>query len=114
MNAEQLAKMQAGRQAATEARKAEAQRLAGDEDAAWAERHERAAADHRRENEHGLLDSTGKRVTASATADPKARPNPGAGDTSPGIFLADHHERNTAGVDRRHWLQTTVPGGEDL
>ncbi len=45
MNADQLAKMQAGRQAAADARRAEQARLDGDEHAAWEERHHRAYQD---------------------------------------------------------------------
>lgn len=45
MTAEQLAKMQAGRQAASEARHAERARLAGDEHAQWEARHQRARND---------------------------------------------------------------------
>jgi hypothetical protein len=48
MTPEQLAKMQAGRAAAAAAKKAEADRLAADEDAQWRELHERALADHRK------------------------------------------------------------------
>lgn len=29
------------------------------------------------------------------------------------IAAADLHERNTTGIDRRHWTETTVPGAED-
>lgn len=61
-------------------------------------------------HEHGLRDITSDRVTG--TDAPKARPNPGEGDTSSGIYSAEQHERNTAGVDRRHWTETTVIGGD--
>lgn len=47
MSPDQLAKMQAGRQAASEARRTEQARLDGDEHAAWLERHTRALAEHR-------------------------------------------------------------------
>jgi len=48
MTPEQPSKMQAGRQAALGARRAEQARLDGDEHAQWQERHDRAAADHKR------------------------------------------------------------------
>ncbi len=49
MTPEQIAKMQAGREAAVKARREAQQQLEDDGQAQWLKRHQQAAIDHRRE-----------------------------------------------------------------